>query len=245
MSMVRMSTWSVLLALSLSLLSYCTSTSVHPYEVAKLTFKYDGRIESFFGANAVPGLPLNFTDYQLKIDVENLKARECIDRDSSCVSGSTSYPAAYREVCEGGLSAQTVVDRCIGSGQLELLILCVTESRARELLTGEGLRAASQRLTVILVNRSGEHNCPLLNRVRDAEITASTNVSVTVRNAGMGSFPTTSPPPLFPSLFDQTTTFYFVMFAFCLLLLLALVWFAFNYLKRCHNVLSRRHARVC
>ena len=243
-----MTAWSVLLALIFSLLSDCTASSVQTYEVAKLTFRHGDRIESFFGAYAVPSASprraLNGTDYHLKIDVENLKNEECKDRESVCDSGSPSYPGAYRVVCDG-VSAQRVLNHCSGSGieHLELLILCVSESRARELLTGEGLRVASQRLTVILVNRSDDHLCPLYNPNYD--ILESTNVSVTVRYAGMDSFAPTTRPSLYPPFFDQTTTFYFVMFAFCLLLLLALVWFAFNYLKRCHNVLSRRQARVC
>ena len=242
-----MGTWTALLALSLSFLSDCTSSSLHAYEVAKLTFTHGGRIESFFGANAVPGPPLNITDYRLKVDLDNLRNLECIDRGSVCDSESNRYryPGEYRVVCGEGVSAQTIVDRCISNEHLELLILCVSESRARELLTGEGLRVDSERLTVILVNRSDDHSCPLYRRVSNDEIDTSTNVTVTVQYAGMGSFPPNSNPTIYPPFFNQTTTFYFVMFAFCLLLLLALVWFAFNYLKRCHNVLSRRQARVC
>ena len=242
-----MGTWTALLALSLSFLSDCTSSSLHAYEVAKLTFTHGGKIESFFGANAVPGPPLNITDYRLKVDVDNLKNPECLDRGSVCdfESHRYRYPGEYSVVCDEGVSAQAIVDHCIGNEHLDLLILCVSESRARELLTGEGLRVDSERLTVILVNHSDVYRCPLRSRVSNKEIDITTNVTVTVQYAGMGSFPLDPNPTIYPPFFDQTTTFYFVMFAFCLLLLLALVWFAFNYLKRCHNVLSRRQARVC
>lgn len=246
-----------LLALSFSLLSDCTSSSVQMYEVAKLTFTHGGHIESFFGAFAVTdprtehNPDWNITNIRLKINVGNLKDPECKSSKSNGVCESPGPPGAYRVVCdeEGtDYSPQAIVDRCRGIMGLELLILCVSESRAEELLKGETLRVTSERLTVVLVNRSdglsGEHACPLYSRV-DTEINETTNVSVTVEYAGMGSItPTPAQPTVYP-FFDQTTTFYFVMFAFCLLLLLALVWFAFNYLKRCHNVLSRRQARVC
>ena len=176
-----------LLALSLSCLSDCTSSSSHAYEVAKLTFTYGGRIESFFGASAVPGSPLNITDYRLKVDLGNLMHPECIDRGSVCDSESNRYryPGAYRVVCKEGVDTQTIVNNCIGSEQLDLLILCVSESRAGELLTGEGLRVDSERLTVILVNRSDDHSCPLYRRVSNDEIDTSTNVTVTVRYLGV------------------------------------------------------------
>ena len=78
------------------------------------------------------------------------------------------------------------MDLCSGSASehLELLIWCVSESTARELLRGEGLRVASQRLTVILVKRSDDHLCPLHKRADSGEITANTNVSVTVEHSG-------------------------------------------------------------
>ena len=241
-----MITWIVLLALSLSLLPGCTLSSLHTYEVAKLTLSYDERIKSFFGANAVPGLPLNVTDYQLKIDVENLKARECMDRDMGCVSGSPSFPAAYRVVCEGGLSAQTVVDRCSGSGQLELLILCVTESRARELLTGERLRVVPQRLRVILVNRTDDRPCPLFKRVRVVEITANTNISVTVRYSGMSQLNTSNEmhPDSTQSRSAYTSLTLFALFSIILISAVLGIWLVAgclrSYLKKC-----RRPQEVC
>ena len=132
------------------------------------------------------GVPNNHTDIRLRIDVDNLNKLECnaYGRDSGYLCDSPNYPAAYRVVCDEQDNPQAIVDRCIGSEQLKLLILCVTESRARELLTGEGLRVAPQRLTVILVNRTADRPCPLLRRVRNGEITASSNISVTVQHSG-------------------------------------------------------------
>lgn len=45
----------------------------------------------------------------------------------------------------------------------------------------------------------------------------------------------------------STTTFYFVVFAFTILLLLSLTWFIFNYLRRCHHMYTakRRRVRIC
>lgn len=246
-----------LLALSFSLLSACTSSSVQMYEVAKLTFTHVKGIESFFGAFAITNPRTehnpswNITNIRLKINVDNLKQPECSSSSSNGVCESPIRPGAYSVVCDdaGTNGPQEVVDRCSGIMSPDLLILCVSQSRAEELLKGEGLTVTSERLTVVLVNRSdglsADHACPLYNRISGKDINETSNVSVTVKYAGMGSIiPTTEQPPVIP-FFDQTTTFYFVMFAFCLLLLLALVWFAFNYLKRCHNVLSRRQARVC
>ena len=42
----------------------------------------------------------------------------------------------------------------------------------------------------------------------------------------------------------STTTFYFVVFAFTILLLLSLTWFIFNYLRRCHNMYTTKRRRV-
>ena len=248
-------TWMEFFALSFSLLSACTSSSVQVYEVAKLTFthNYNGRIESFIGAFA-PTVPQtdhslgswNITNIPLKIDVDNLNAPECKERVGYEVC-SSPVRGAYKVVCDEEFNnlQSAIVDPCREDKGLELLILCVSQSKADELLQGGGLKVP-ETLTVVLVNRSDgltQHACPLYHKNRNFNKT--TNISVTVEYAGMGSIiPTTRSPPLYP-FFDQTTTFYFVMFAFCLLLLLALVWFAFNYLKRCHSVLSRRQARVC
>lgn len=42
----------------------------------------------------------------------------------------------------------------------------------------------------------------------------------------------------------SATTFYFVVFAFTILLLLSLTWFVFNYLKRCHHMYTVKRQRV-
>ena len=42
----------------------------------------------------------------------------------------------------------------------------------------------------------------------------------------------------------SATTFYFVVFAFTILLLLSLTWFVFNYLRRCHHMYTVKRQRV-
>ena len=42
----------------------------------------------------------------------------------------------------------------------------------------------------------------------------------------------------------SATTFYFVVFAFTILLLLSLTWFVFNYLRRCHHMYTLKRQRV-
>ena len=56
-----------------------------------------------------------------------------------------------------------------------------------------------------------------------------------------GHYPRVSidPPPS-----STPTTFYFIVFAFCILMLLSCLWFLMSYIKRCHNSLRRRRQRV-
>lgn len=44
--------------------------------------------------------------------------------------------------------------------------------------------------------------------------------------------------------FQTTQTFYFIVFAFCILMLLSCLWFVMSYIKRCHYSLTRRRRRV-
>ena len=44
--------------------------------------------------------------------------------------------------------------------------------------------------------------------------------------------------------FQTTQTFYFIIFAFCILMLLSCLWFVMSYVKRCHYSLKRRRRRV-
>lgn len=44
--------------------------------------------------------------------------------------------------------------------------------------------------------------------------------------------------------FQTSHTFYFVVFAFCILMLLSCLWFALSYIKRCHYNVQNRRRRV-
>lgn len=43
---------------------------------------------------------------------------------------------------------------------------------------------------------------------------------------------------------QTTQTFYFIIFAFCILMILSCLWFVMSYLKRCHYSIKRRRRRV-
>ena len=43
---------------------------------------------------------------------------------------------------------------------------------------------------------------------------------------------------------QTTQTFYFIVFAFCILMLLSCLWFVMSYIKRCHYSIRRRQRRV-
>lgn len=44
--------------------------------------------------------------------------------------------------------------------------------------------------------------------------------------------------------FQTSQTFYFIVFAFCILMLLSCLWFVMSYMKRCHYIIQRRRRRV-
>ena len=44
--------------------------------------------------------------------------------------------------------------------------------------------------------------------------------------------------------FQTSQTFYFIVFAFCILMLLSCLWFVMSYIKRCHYSIQRRRRRV-
>ena len=46
------------------------------------------------------------------------------------------------------------------------------------------------------------------------------------------------------SPFQTSQTFYFIVFAFCILMFLSCLWFVMSYLKRCHYSMQRRRRRV-
>lgn len=46
------------------------------------------------------------------------------------------------------------------------------------------------------------------------------------------------------SQFQNSQTFYFIVFAFCILMLLSCLWFVMSYIKRCHYNIQRRRRRV-
>ena len=176
----------------------------------------------------------------------NLKNPECLDRGSVCDSESHRYryPGEYSVVCSEGVSAQAIVDHCIGNEHLDLLILCVSESRARELLTGEGLRVDSKRLTVILVNHSDVYRCPLRFRVNIAEIDMTSNVTVTVRYLGIDQLAMdASHPDINSSRNAYASLALFTPFSICLISAILGIWIVVGCLRSYYKQSQRPQVR--
>jgi len=78
-----------------------------------------------------------------------------------------------------------------------------------------------------------------------AKLREETNLRVTISVTGQGNTGEEDQRP--GSGFTNgrsATTFYFVVFAFTILLLLSLTWFIFNYLRRCHHMYTVKRQRV-
>ena len=58
------------------------------------------------------------------------------------------------------------------------------------------------------------------------------------------SSPTVSIQEQYRQSFQTSHTFYFVVFAFCILMLLSCLWFALSYIKKCHYNVQNRRRRV-
>ena len=202
-------------------------------QAASVTFRHpDSRVFRFSGVYyQFHGLPKNHTDVWVNIDFRNLKNLDCnYNEEDLCVP--PGYSGAYRVVCKEGVDAQTIVNNCIGSGQLDLLILCVTESRARELLTGEGLRVASERLTVILVNQTDYRPCPLQRRVSNSEITENINISVSVLHSGTCQLDIPREMPTDNTGGRDVNLAFLALFGIGLIGALIVIWFVAGCLKR-------------
>ena len=92
---------------------------------------------------------------------------------------------------------------------------------------------ANVDIPVILVKNNG------IIRYKDESV-RQVNITLT----GQANFPTTRPTDGGFTNQRSTTTFYFVVFAFTILLLLSLTWFIFNYLRRCHHMYTAKRRRV-
>ncbi len=202
-------------------------------QAASVTFRHpNNRVFRFSGVYYQShGLPKNHTDVRVKIDFNNLKNPECnyFEKDPCAPPG---YSGAYRVVCKEKVDTQTIVNSCIGSEQLDLLILCVSESRARELLTGEGLRVDSERLTVILVNQSDYRLCPLQRRVGNSEITENVNISVSVLHSGTCQLETPREMPTDSAPSRDANLAFLALFGIGLIGALIVIWFVVGCLKR-------------
>ena len=65
-----------------------------------------------------------------------------------------------------------------------------------------------------------------------------------VRELMANTSPTVSIQGEYRQSFQTSHTFYFVVFAFCILMLLSCLWFALSYIKRCHYNVQNRRRRV-
>lgn len=204
-------------------------------QAANVSFKYgSGRVLSFFGVyHQSNQVAKNHTDIRVKVDASNLRFVSCDLHTIPCVS--PGHPGSYRVVCDRE-NLQALVNHCVysASGQLELLILCVSVTRAQELLTTDGLSFNSDQLTVVLVNRSDDSQCPLFERVSNDEITASTNVSVTVKHSGTCQLDTIlrNQVPTGSTQTRDANLALLSLFAIGLIAAVAGIWIAAVYLKR-------------
>jgi len=81
--------------------------------------------------------------------------------------------------------------------------------------------------------------------VKDIEIRSFGHELISYVNITFKRQGTSTPPGPKDGLGQRsTTTFYFVVFAFTILLLLSLTWFIFNYLRRCHHMYTTKRRRV-
>ena len=215
-------------------------------QTANLSFNYgNGRVSSFFGIyHQSNKVAKNHTDLRVRIDVDNLYTLECTSRPwEACVS--PDHPGSYRVVCRKD-DVPALVEYCMRSAnsQLQLLILCVSVSRAEELLTTDLLTFDSDQLTVVLVNRSLDRDvpCPLFKWVSNEEITASTNVSVTVTHSGTCKLHTTLPSHEVTTGSTQSQDANLALlslFAVGLIAAVAGIWIAVVYLKRRFKLCKR------
>lgn len=75
-------------------------------------------------------------------------------------------------------------------------------------------------------------------------LSSEVDVRVTINVTGQGQIPDDDQAGNGFASGRSATTFYFVVFAFTILLLLSLTWFVFNYLKRCHHMYTMKRQRA-
>ena len=183
----------------------------------------------------------NYTDLELSWEADNFVEKECMRKHrSNCKSMENITSAVYTYVCDNSLIDQiSFVEREIinCSSRASVTIICIDKDIEESLLR----KTLGIQKTVILVTKD-ERNCPLQSWFQSQ----THDVKLSVFYIGNGEITdsfdpdTSDPQPFIPN----NWTFTFVMFAFCLLLLLAIVWFIFNYVKRCHTILRNRRNQV-
>lgn len=110
----------------------------------------------------------------------------------------------------------------------------VIETLANEM----ALMSELLRIPVIFV-QSGRGSNNFYAKLKD-----ESNLMVRIEVTGQGSTTPDEPTTNGFNNARSATTFYFVVFAFTILLLLSLTWFVFNYLRRCHHMYTVKRQRV-
>lgn len=173
------------------------------------------------------------------MDKENLDSSKCDFQ----ICKNPENTAAYIVWCEEEHTLTQLLRQC---RSYKLIFICMYKGTLNKLYIDRGkfsLDEFSLSSTIVAFNqttREGGRGCPLYDE-RQAFF-GKEDYNVTLVNLGKRPIP--PPTSLAPSPANVQLTFYFVMFAFCLLLLLAVVWFIFNYIKRCHQMVVRRHRQV-
>lgn len=91
----------------------------------------------------------------------------------------------------------------------------------------------------------------LRNRpINSEKLSRITIVTMQLEDGDVPRYHTPGQPPPRVSIeghyrqFQTSQTFYFIVFAFCILMLLSCLWFLMSYIKRCHYNVQRRRRRI-
>ena len=196
-----------------------------------------------YGIYLKRGPEVSIQSERVDVSINNLDSENC-NPDESCPRESNKT-VSYAILC----SRTHLTDLLEKCPRYQIIIVCMDEFRLDALITKDptfrALQATPMPSTIVALNQSDpDRLCALYRHDTSWQDDAVKSFRVTIKFEGRISIP--KDPTMWPT--DSTTsplTFYFVMFAFCLLLMLAVIWFVFNYVKRCHQIVARRHQQVC
>ena len=233
--------------LCLSFISLNVGRATELYR-ANVSFSYveNGEAETVwdYGIYLKRGSGVSTQSTRVDVGEENLDSENCNLYDSC--PRKTNKTVSYAILCPE-IQLTDLLSEC---SRYQIIIVCMDEYRLNALIAEDPTFSALRNTpgpstTIVALNQSDPNRLCALYRHNNPWRTESVE-SFRVTIEFKGHMVTPTDPPKWPT--DNTTsplTFYFVMFAFCLLLMLAVIWFVFNYVKRCHQIVARRHQQVC